>query len=68
MKKYSACLSMHVVDLSNLLNQFSFPIYPSFHSIHTIKFLVCDYRRRMDWILDLLTTCIHRSELYFTDH
>jgi hypothetical protein len=29
---------------------------------------VCDYGRGMDWILDLLTTCIHRSELHFTDH
>jgi hypothetical protein len=29
---------------------------------------VCDYRRGMDWILDLLTTCIHNSELQFTEH
>jgi hypothetical protein len=28
----------------------------------------CDYRRGMDWILDLLTTCIHHSELHFTVH
>jgi hypothetical protein len=26
-----------------------------------------DYRRGMDWLLDLLTTCIHHSELHFTD-
>jgi hypothetical protein len=25
------------------------------------------YRRGMDWLLDLLT-CIHRSELHYTDH
>jgi hypothetical protein len=29
---------------------------------------VCDYRRGMDWILDLLTTCIHNLKLHFTDH
>jgi hypothetical protein len=29
---------------------------------------VCDYRRGMDWIFVLLTTCIHHSELHFTDH
>jgi hypothetical protein len=29
---------------------------------------VCDYRRGMDWILDLLTTCTHHSELHFTFH
>jgi hypothetical protein len=28
----------------------------------------CDYRWGMDWILDLLTTCMHHSELHFTDH
>jgi hypothetical protein len=26
------------------------------------------YRLGMNWILDLLTTCIHHSELHFTDH
>jgi hypothetical protein len=29
---------------------------------------VCDYRRSMEWVLDLLTTCTHHSELHFTDH
>jgi hypothetical protein len=29
---------------------------------------VCDYRRGTGWILDLLTTCIHHSELLFTVH
>jgi hypothetical protein len=29
---------------------------------------VCDYRWGMDWILALLTTCIHHLELHFTDH
>jgi hypothetical protein len=29
---------------------------------------VCDYRRDTDWILDLLTTCTHHSELHFTVH
>jgi hypothetical protein len=29
---------------------------------------VCDYRQGMDWILDLLTTCIHDSELHVTVH
>jgi hypothetical protein len=29
---------------------------------------VCDYRRGMDWILDLFINCIHHSELHFTDH
>jgi hypothetical protein len=24
---------------------------------------VCDYRRNMDWLVDLLMTCIHHSEL-----
>jgi hypothetical protein len=24
-------------------------------------FGACDYRRGMDWILDLLTTCVHNS-------
>jgi hypothetical protein len=24
---------------------------------------VCDYRRGMDWILDILTTCTHHSGL-----
>jgi hypothetical protein len=39
-------------------------------NIHpTVTYLcVCDYRRGMDWILDLLTTCIHHSELHFTHH
>jgi hypothetical protein len=27
-----------------------------------------DYRRGLDWWLDLLTTWIHHSELHFTDH
>jgi hypothetical protein len=29
---------------------------------------VRDCRRNMDWMLDLLTACIHQSELHFTDH
>jgi hypothetical protein len=29
---------------------------------------VCDYRRSMDWRMDLLITCIRHSELHFTDH
>jgi hypothetical protein len=29
---------------------------------------VCDYRQGVHWRLDLLTTCIHHSELHFTDH
>jgi hypothetical protein len=29
---------------------------------------VCDYRRGTNWVLDLLTTCIHNSELYITVH
>jgi hypothetical protein len=28
----------------------------------------CDYRWGTDWMLGLLTTCIHHLELYFTDH
>jgi hypothetical protein len=28
----------------------------------------CVYRRCMDWWMDLLTTCIHHSELHFTVH
>jgi hypothetical protein len=35
---------------------------------HIVKIYGCDYRRGMDCILDLLTTCIHHSELNFTDH
>jgi hypothetical protein len=31
-------------------------------------FGVCDCRRGMDWISHLLTTCIHHSELHFTDN
>jgi hypothetical protein len=30
--------------------------------------VVRDYRRGMDWILDLLTTSVDCSELHFTDH
>jgi hypothetical protein len=26
---------------------------------------VCDYRRGMNWILDVLTTCVHYSEIHF---
>jgi hypothetical protein len=33
--------------------------------LHNI--FLCDYRQGMDWILDLLTTCIHHLELHFTD-
>jgi hypothetical protein len=29
---------------------------------------VCDYRWGVDWILDLLTTCIHHLELHITVH
>jgi hypothetical protein len=30
----------------------------------TLTFLgVCDYRRGMDWLVNLLATCIHHSEL-----
>jgi hypothetical protein len=29
---------------------------------------VWDYRRSVNWWMDLLTTCIHQSELHFTDH
>jgi hypothetical protein len=29
---------------------------------------VCDYRQCMNWMLNLLTTCIRHSELHFTDH
>jgi hypothetical protein len=29
---------------------------------------VCDYRRVMVWWMDFLPTCIHHSELHFTDH
>jgi hypothetical protein len=31
-------------------------------------FGVFDSRQVMDWILHLLTICIHPSELHFTDH
>jgi hypothetical protein len=37
-----------------------------FNYCHDLR--VCDYRRGMDWILDLLTTCTHHSELHFTGH
>jgi hypothetical protein len=30
-------------------------------------FMLCDSRRGMDSRMDLLTTCIHHSELHFTD-
>jgi hypothetical protein len=29
---------------------------------------VCEYRRGMNWWMDLLTICIHHSELHFTVH
>jgi hypothetical protein len=35
----------------------------SFKPRYVISREVCDYRRGMDWTLDLLTTCIHHSEL-----
>jgi hypothetical protein len=28
----------------------------------------CDYRRSVYFMLDLLSTCIHHSELHFTDN
>jgi hypothetical protein len=31
-------------------------------------FECCDYRGGMNWWMELLTTCIHHSELHFTDH
>jgi hypothetical protein len=31
--------------------------------VNTVTFCACDDRRDMDWILDLLTTCIHHSVL-----
>jgi hypothetical protein len=38
-------------------------------AINTDTYLkVCDSRRGMDWILELLTTYIHHSKLHFTDH
>jgi hypothetical protein len=33
-----------------------------------VTIYVFDYRRGTDWLLDLLTTCIHQSELHFTNH
>jgi hypothetical protein len=32
-------------------------------NIYTVTICVCDYRRGMDWILDLLNTYTHHSEL-----
>jgi hypothetical protein len=53
------------------------PALIAWPTIHQIKNLRRDhqitriygrgYRRGMDWILDLLTTCTHHSELHFTD-
>jgi hypothetical protein len=37
-------------------------------SLYCHIFGVCDYRWGMDWISDLLTTCMHHSRLHFTDH
>jgi hypothetical protein len=35
----------------------------------SLRFRGCvTYRRDMDWMLGLLTTCIYHLELYFTDH
>jgi hypothetical protein len=37
-------------------------------SIYCHDLGVCHYRRGMDWILNLLTICIHHSELHFTNN
>jgi hypothetical protein len=39
------------------------------YNVCIVKYLgLCDYRRGMEWLLDILTTSIHLSELHFTDH
>jgi hypothetical protein len=43
------------------------PLFLS-NQFNIVTILGCDYRRGVDWILDLLTTFIHLSELHFTDH
>jgi hypothetical protein len=47
----------------------SFYLYIAYSEHNNVKFWgVCDYRRGMDWILDLLITCVHHSELHFIVH
>jgi hypothetical protein len=50
------------------------PLFSSREPPYTWKYcqdlgvFVCDYRRGMDWWMDLLTTCIHHSELHIIDY
>jgi hypothetical protein len=42
---------------------------PQQSSLYTVTYLgACDYRQSSDWLLDLLATCVHHSELHFTVH
>jgi hypothetical protein len=49
-----------------LVSSFLFNINAEY--VNIVMYLARDYRRGMDWILHLLTICIHHSELHFTDH
>jgi hypothetical protein len=52
-----------------LLKQFKYlHFYGHYYRRLYILSRISDYRRGMGGILDLLTTCIHHSELHFTDH
>jgi hypothetical protein len=52
-------------QLQPTLSQMNLVCILLFHSYcHDLG--VCDYRRGMDWWMDLLTTCVHHSELHFT--
>jgi hypothetical protein len=58
----SSCETLKIFE-TNLMR---YP-HPTLRS-YTVTYMGCDYRRGMDWWIDLLTTCIHRSEILFTDH
>jgi hypothetical protein len=57
-------LLSHNIDAAFITSVRDSPTY-----VHIVTYLrVCDYRRGIDWWMDLLTTYIHHSELHFTDH
>jgi hypothetical protein len=34
-----------------------------YHAVDIVTYLMCDYRRGLDWWMDLLTTYTHHSEV-----
>jgi hypothetical protein len=51
------------LHLEDKLRELKYNVYFGFKVHFVTIFEMCDYRRGRDWLLGLLTTCMHHSEL-----